>query len=153
MPHDLFHKKEEKKANDDDNDGNADDEDEETENKVRDFKTPFFLADRGECSFVDKVRNIEESGAAVAIIVDNKRTENVSRIVMSDDGSGAGLRIPSMMISYSDGQKLIDFMNVASQDEIDQISIMVEFDMKRPDNRVEYDVWYSSNNDLALDFL
>jgi len=25
--------------------------------------------------------------------------------------------------------------------------------MTRPDNRVEYDVWYSSNNDLVLDFL
>ena len=25
--------------------------------------------------------------------------------------------------------------------------------MTRPDNRVEYDIWYSSNNDLVLDFL
>lgn len=25
--------------------------------------------------------------------------------------------------------------------------------MQRPDNRVEYDIWYSSNNDLVLDFI
>lgn len=25
--------------------------------------------------------------------------------------------------------------------------------MSRPDNRVEYDIWYSSSNDLALDFI
>lgn len=25
--------------------------------------------------------------------------------------------------------------------------------MLRPDNRVEYDIWYSSSNDMALDFI
>lgn len=25
--------------------------------------------------------------------------------------------------------------------------------MFRPDNRVEYDIWYSSSNDVALDFI
>lgn len=35
----------------------------------------------------------------------------------------------------------------------DQISVVVEFKMQRPDNRVEYDIWYSSNNDMVLDFI
>lgn len=70
---------------------------------------PFYLANRGDCTFVEKVRNIEEAGAGLAIIIDNKQ-EDINKIVMSDDGSGAGLRIPSMLISYEDGQKLIDFM-------------------------------------------
>lgn len=35
--------------------------------------TPFYLADRGDCTFVEKVRNIEEAGAGLAIIVDNKK--------------------------------------------------------------------------------
>jgi hypothetical protein len=25
--------------------------------------------------------------------------------------------------------------------------------MKKPDNRVEYDIWYTSSNDVALDFI
>ena len=33
--------------------------------------TPFFIARRGKCSFVQKVRNMEKMGVAVAIIVDN----------------------------------------------------------------------------------
>ena len=70
---------------------------------------PFYLANRGDCTFVEKVRNIEEAGAGLAIIIDNKK-EDINKIVMSDDGSGAGLRIPSMLISYEDGQKLIEFM-------------------------------------------
>ena len=90
--------------------------------------TPFFLADRGDCTFVEKVRNIEEAGAGLAMIVDNKK-EDVSKIVMSDDGSGAGLRIPSMLISYEDGQKLIDFMKTTDKKTKDQISVVVEFKM------------------------
>jgi len=31
--------------------------------------------------------------------------------------------------------------------------VVVEFKMQRPDNRVEYDIWYSSNNDMVLDFI
>jgi len=36
------------------------------------YLTPFYLADRGTCTFVEKVRNVEEAGAGLAIIVDNK---------------------------------------------------------------------------------
>lgn len=60
--------------------------------------TPFMLADRGGCSFVEKVRNMEDAGAAVGIVIDTS-DEDVSNVVMSDDGSGAGLRLPSMLIS------------------------------------------------------
>ena len=64
--------------------------------------SPFFLAKRGSCSFVQKVRNMENSGAAVAIIVDN-RYEMTDDIIMSDDGTGGGIRIPSMLIGEYDG--------------------------------------------------
>jgi len=111
------------------------------------------VAARGGCSFVTKVRNMEEVGVAVGIVIDNSDTELVSEIVMSDDGTGAGIRIPSMLISKSDGDKLLDFMKTASSEELAQISVLASFDMARPDNRVEYDIWYSSSNDLALDFI
>lgn len=116
------------------------------------FLPPFMIADRGDCSFVKKVRNMEEAGVALAIIVDN-RNENIDEIVMSDDGTGSGIRIPSVLISKTDGEKLVNFMRTAGQAELDQISVLIDFDMTRPDNRVEYDMWYSSSNDLALDFI
>jgi hypothetical protein len=31
--------------------------------------------------------------------------------------------------------------------------MMVSFDLSRPDNRVEYDIWYSSSSDRVLDFI
>jgi hypothetical protein len=94
--------------------GDGDSGPEEHEHRV-----PFFIADRGECSFVEKVRNIEEAGAAMAIIIDTNKDDNITRIVMTDDGSGAGIRIPSMLISYEDGQSFIDFFTSASKKELE----------------------------------
>jgi hypothetical protein len=71
--------------------------------------TPFMLADRGGCSFVNKVRNMEDAGAAVGIVIDDSN-ENILDVVMTDDGTGAGIRMPSMLISEKDGKVLIDFL-------------------------------------------
>ena len=62
----------------------------------------FILAERGGCSFTTKVRNVEDAGASLAIIIDNKK-ENVEMVNMIDDGAGAGIRIPSMLINKKDG--------------------------------------------------
>lgn len=80
--------------------------------------TPFFLAERGDCSFVQKVRNMENIGVAVGIIIDNTQ-EDVENVLMSDDGTGGGIRIPSMLISSKDGKKLVNWYNSADQDELD----------------------------------
>lgn len=61
---------------------------------------------------------MENIGAAVGIIYDNT-DEEVENIVMSDDGTGGGIRIPSMLISKADGKKLIDFVKRATTAELD----------------------------------
>ena len=63
---------------------------------------PVYLVDRGECHFTTKVRNIAREGGAAAIIIDD-REEKVKRIIMSDDGTGAGIRIPSLLIGKESG--------------------------------------------------
>ena len=75
--------------------------------------TPFMVAESGSCTFVTKVRNMEEIGVAVGIVIDDKKV-NVNNVVMSDDGSGAGIRIPSMLIGEKDGDKLLEFLKNAT---------------------------------------
>jgi hypothetical protein len=60
--------------------------------------SPIFLVERGNCSFVTMVRNIERAGGALALIIDTK-SENVSGVILSDDGTGAGIEIPAMLIN------------------------------------------------------
>lgn len=107
--------------------------------------TPFLIADRGHCSFVNKVRHMEDSGAAIGIVIDNYE-DDVSTVVMTDDGSGSGIRIPSMLIGKADGEILIDFMKTANDSELESLVLMAKFEMHRPDNRVEYDIWFSASD-------
>lgn len=37
---------------------------------------------------------------------------------MSDDGTGAGIRIPSMLISKQDGDILMEFLKNATKEEL-----------------------------------
>merc|ERR1712137_136528 len=108
---------------------------------------------RGGCSFVQKIRNMENAGVAAGIIVDNKN-ENITQILMSDDGTGGGIRIPSMLIGKSDGEKIIDWLSTVNETEHAKMNIMMDFVMNSTkDNRVAYDFWYTSSSDRALDFL
>jgi hypothetical protein len=75
--------------------------------------TPFFIVERGDCSFVKKVRNMENIGVAVGIII-NDSDEDINNIILSDDGTGGGLRIPSMLIGKTEGKKLLDFIKRGS---------------------------------------
>ena len=95
---------------------------------------------------------MESIGVAVGIIVDDFE-EDIDNVIMSDDGTGGGIRIPSMLIGKTDGKKLIDFLKRASDEEIEQTAIMAQFVMEKPDDRVEYDLWFTSSNDRALDFV
>jgi hypothetical protein len=70
----------------------------------------FILVERGgKCSFTTKVRNVEDAGASLAIIIDNK-DEDLDTVNMADDGAGSGIRIPSMLISKRDGQRIIEYI-------------------------------------------
>lgn len=114
--------------------------------------SPIVIVRRGECTFVQKVRNIEHGGGKVAIIVDEVDYEDPENVIMVDDGTGNGVSIPSIMISKSDGETLIAKLDQIHQDK-GYVMIKISFDINRPDDRVEYDIWLSSSNDKALDFI
>ena len=114
---------------------------------------PFYLARRGECSFVQKIRSMENIGIAVGIVVDDKQ-EIIDNILMSDDGTGGGIRIPSMIIGQKDGEKLMNWLKNASEEDLKQLIVLCEFVMPYTvDDKVNYDFWYTSSSDRALSFL
>jgi hypothetical protein len=62
----------------------------------------FVLLERGDCHFVDKSRNVQYAGGQLTIIID-ETNEMVSSVLMSDDGTGAGLLVPTMMVGRRHG--------------------------------------------------
>ena len=53
----------------------------------------------------------------MAIIIDNNKYENPEMLIMSDDGMGSNVRIPSFLISHQDGQKLKKVIHNIEVDE------------------------------------
>ena len=96
---------------------------------------------------------MENIGVAVGIVIDDK-AKQIDNILMSDDGTGGGIRIPSMLISKPDGETLLDWFSTATAAEKLQLVVMAEFVMAFEDgNRVEYDFWMTSSSNRAIDFI
>jgi hypothetical protein len=64
------------------------------------------MVDRGKCTFVHKAKNIQKFGGIMGIIVDNNEFESAQHIIMSDDGTGAHVNIPTFLIGKSPGNKI-----------------------------------------------
>ena len=80
------------------------------------------------------------------MIVDEKDKELMDEIIMIDDGTGSSIKIPSVMVSKTEGETIIDYYLNATEAERKRISIVHTFDINKPDDRVEYDIWLSSSN-------
>lgn len=113
----------------------------------------FILMDRGQCTFVTKTKNVMAVGANLAIVIDN-RNEDVHKVIMSDDGTGAGLNMPSMMIGNRHGNKLKDYLKNASPEEIKKIRLKAVYEMKHPANNiVDFKLWYTSADTRATELM
>ena len=67
-------------------------------------ENPIIMVDRGNCTFVTKVLNVQSINGEVALIVNNDDTD-VNDIVMSDDGRGSSVFIPAILINREDGKR------------------------------------------------
>jgi len=108
------------------------------------------LVRRGQCTFVTKVRIAQQKGARAVVVVDRETStltsKDIQRIIMADDGSGSELKIPSLLISRFDGQKLIDAAKVS------ELVIELAWDIPRG-THVIVDFWMSSGSQEASEFL
>jgi hypothetical protein len=99
------------------------------------------MIDRGNCTFVTKVRNIEKVGAKMALICDNK-PESSENVIMADDGSGSAINIPSFIIRKRDCDIIKAELN--RQQDSKTVYVRAEIDIVHPDNRVDYEYWFST---------
>lgn len=127
------------------------------------WPTPFILMiDRGECTFVQKVRNAQSAGAAAVLIADSKclcTDKNCSpkvtgevcektEPIMADDSSGGDVTIPSMLMYRMDAEKIKDVLK-----DNKQVQVEMMWKLPKPDDRVEYDLYTTPANEVALEFV
>ena len=122
--------------------------DDDKDGKMKPWQSPYILmVDRGGCTFVQKVRNAQRSGAAGVVIADNtclcsdqecvaqsQGSCETTEPIMADDGSGADISIPSFLMFKRDADSV--------KDELMQnrpVQIEMAWSLPSPDDRVEYD--------------
>jgi hypothetical protein len=72
---------------------------------------------------------VQEIGGKVALIV-NYNDADVSKIVMSDDGTGRDIHIPALLISKKDGDILKEYIkNAREEDDLKRMQILLDFDL------------------------
>jgi len=118
----------------------------------QDSHQPIFMVERGDCNFVTKVRNIARAGGKLALIIDNKN-ENINNVILTDDGTGAGIRIPSVMIGNSDGQRLKRFFESATDEERQALKLNIQFLSAHPQKNVDVQFWYTSSDERSMRFI
>jgi hypothetical protein len=121
------------------------------------WQSPFILlVDRGDCTFVQKVRNAQRAGAAAVLIADNtclcsdavciEQTSfdislcEAAEPIMADDGSGADITIPSFLIFKQDADPI---KTVLRQNQQVRVEMKFSIPASDPNSRVTYDLWTS----------
>lgn len=123
---------------------------------------PYILmVDRGGCTFVQKVRNAQRSGAAGVIIADNtclcndkdctdvneNETCQTAEPIMADDGSGSDITVPAFLMFKHDADKVKE---TVKRNEIVQLEMA--WALPSPDDRVEYDLWTVPTEHVSREF-
>ena len=118
-------------------------------------ESPIIMVEKGGCSYVTKVLNIEEARGHAAIIIDDKNGGDVEEKNMPDDGRGNEVSIPSVLISYEDGEKLKKFYtdNKNNKTVLQNIKLEINFEMENKDNTVYYDIWYTPDMEKVYEIL
>ena len=127
------------------------------------WQSPFILmVDRGDCTFVQKVRNAQRSGAAGVVIADNVCLCNDAACmsdnpgvqcestepIMADDGSGSDISIPAFLMFKTDADQVKDVLK-----NNNPVQIEMAWSLPRPDDRVEYDLWTAPTDPVSKDFM
>ena len=69
---------------------------------------------------------------------------------LADDGHGGDISIPAVIISLTDGNKIIDFY----KNNLDKkIILEFQFTIEKKDNTVKYDIWFTADQENVYTFL
>ncbi|KAM3137649.1 hypothetical protein pb186bvf_010263 [Paramecium bursaria] len=115
------------------------------------FKRTSFilLAKRGQCPFVQKSLNAQLNGFSMIIIVDDREEDSSAPDIVSYNQS-IFIKIPAVMISKQEGDKIIDFM-VKSPNE--PIKTMIKFSDVEKAKTVNYSYWFSVMDSQSYTFI
>lgn len=83
------------------------------------------LVKRGGCKFTKKIILAQKLNIHMVIIYDNDTASTTPNIVMANDGHGHLVEVPSIFISYKDGENILKTYQKCDK----QLILLIEFDI------------------------
>ncbi|PFH35307.1 hypothetical protein BESB_061940 [Besnoitia besnoiti] len=125
---------------------------------------------RGGCNFVNKVKVAQRKGAKAVIVADTKGSlsskKDVKKVIVSDDGWGESVKIPSLLLSEEDSNFLISAGDGLFEDDVTDVArptrdggrgrktVIIELVWSLPkDHAVQIDVWSTPSSTQSTKFL
>ena len=117
-------------------------------------ESPIILIKRGNCSFSEKIYNVEMANGQIAIIM-NHVPGPIDKLIMVQDERGKISHIPAVLISKDDGDKIIQFYekNKDNKEIIKSIRFEIFFEVEQYDGSVNYDLWYSPDIEIVYSMM
>lgn len=106
-----------------------------------------------ECSYVHQARNVQHAGGALTVVLDTNDKADRGTSIMGDDGTGAGLNTPAILIKREPSKLFMEYLQEASEHDINNIELRVAFFMQAPRPFVNVKMWYTSSDDRSMDFI
>lgn len=90
----------------------------------------------------------------MSLIISDVDNVNLTDTILGDDGTGGGIRIPALMMTKEDGNKIIEWLGRASPSELAQIELHADFMIDYfGNNEVNVELFYTSSDDYSMDFI
>jgi len=111
-----------------------------------------FLVNRGICTFVKKVRHVQEKEGLMAIIMDdhNEKVE-IDDFIMADDGTGNDIHIPSALMGKQDSEIFRKYF--MDHGEHINVTLKIDFNEYTKQRIVNYQLWISSAAHFTTRFI
>jgi len=113
---------------------------------------PMILAvDRGSCTFAEKVLHAQDAGADAVLVFDNEPDKNREVFMVPvSQWLGESIKIPSMMISKKDGDKIRDSLLAET---ITRVVVSMRWLEPHKSETVTFDFWTDSGDQSLTDLL
>lgn len=92
---------------------------------------------------MQKARRAQNAGAKLLIVIDTVY-EGVNSILMSDDGTGGDISIPSILIDIFSGERILKYLQKNQTLEENWVTMRAVFDTWQSE-KVEYDIYFMSS--------
>ena len=118
-------------------------------NKNQNDYSKILLAYNGECSIIQKVRNAQEAGASMLLLINNN-DQDIKHILIEDYDPGNDIKIPVGLISLANGRIM---QNYIENNPKSNVMVEIIFNENTDKKKIDFKLFFSSSELRAYELI